>query len=872
MHLLTGAAGSGKTYRILESFRDALRRRDTGVRLLTPTATMEQHLRNTIAREGFVFRPRLIETLSHFVDEFAADLPQVSEPLLYLTVEDAASRIKRPEFTRVEGMPGFCAALARAIEEFSSAGCDGERLWKNLARVRSAAPLGEAFLAIYQEVESELRDRGLALRGQRLLHAAERIEANGLGAIHTIWLDGFFALPEPELAVIRALRRYADVTLSLPSGGLTEATRQRLLAMGFEEQTCTWEPALVRVERCATPSIEREADEIARRILHEAAGGRPFRDIGVIVRSPEIYAPMLRTAFDRCGIPARFYFDADLSQHAVVRCLSGVVDALLGGFDHPETLAAIRLAPYAACDEFDFAVRERMPGTGLDALRGLAKAPTGLLDSFAALEPWCELTLAPPDWVERLKSLRRLCNFGQPEPRTYEIASIARGQAAALDLFDQAIDNAACALAQRPIRLTEFWRAAKSALRLTPLRVDDSRRNVVHVLDAHEARQWRLPVVFVCGLVERQFPKFHAQDPFFPDAARAQLNQSGIRLRTASDFEAEERFLFDCAVTRATESLTLTYPQSDARGQQTLPSLYLESVGSQRSEWQTALPRPGRKAGEGPPSVIVSPDLLDTLMLRHQVFKPTALESYLQCAFQFFGRYTLRLEGAPAHPEERLDFLTQGNIVHAVLAQLPNSGRQLEEVFDEVFARICTKQRVPPGYRTEAFRERMLSDLRAFLGSSDWPWPYEIRTEQEFEYTAGEDVRIKGRIDRVEVTPDGRGSVTDYKYSNAQNAKGLSESEDVLQPHLYLLALELVFRLHPDGMRYVALKGGVRSANVKSYRREFAIEGVQRLAAEIRAGRIEPHPANQEKCRYCDFRDACRFQFAEAALAEGAAT
>src|ERR1019366_3108221 len=81
MLLLTGPAGSGKTSRILERFRDALRRRDSGVRLLTPTATMAQHLQNRVAREGFVFRPGLIQTLSRFVDSFAADMPQVSEPL-----------------------------------------------------------------------------------------------------------------------------------------------------------------------------------------------------------------------------------------------------------------------------------------------------------------------------------------------------------------------------------------------------------------------------------------------------------------------------------------------------------------------------------------------------------------------------------------------------------------------------------------------------------------------------------------------------------------------------------------------------------------------------------------------------------------------
>jgi CRISPR/Cas system-associated exonuclease Cas4 (RecB family) len=41
---------------------------------------------------------------------------------------------------------------------------------------------------------------------------------------------------------------------------------------------------------------------------------------------------------------------------------------------------------------------------------------------------------------------------------------------------------------------------------------------------------------------------------------------------------------------------------------------------------------------------------------------------------------------------------------------------------------------------------------------------------------------------------------------------------------------------------------------------------------EIRAGRVEPHPEDPEKCRLCDYRDVCRFVIAAPALAEGAAS
>ena len=154
-----------------------------------------------------------------------------------------------------------------------------------------------------------------------------------------------------------------------------------------------------------------------------------------------------------------------------------------------------------------------------------------------------------------------------------------RSQAAALDGFEEAMDQAAQALdPDGKIGLEEFWRAAKTVLRLKPLRLRDGRRNVVQVLSAPEARQWVLPVVFVCGMVEKQFPRFHAQDSFFPDAARCRLNAAGLRVRTAADFESEERALFDSAITRATMLVTLSYPEFDARGERNLQSLYLEDL------------------------------------------------------------------------------------------------------------------------------------------------------------------------------------------------------------------------------------------------------------------------------------------------------
>lgn len=63
------------------------------------------------------------------------------------------------------------------------------------------------------------------------------------------------------------------------------------------------------VEVLAAPGEEREAVEVARRIQRLVEGssdGIRFDDIGIVVRSPDIYQPVLEEAFSRAGVPAFF--------------------------------------------------------------------------------------------------------------------------------------------------------------------------------------------------------------------------------------------------------------------------------------------------------------------------------------------------------------------------------------------------------------------------------------------------------------------------------------------------------------------------------------------------------------------------------------
>jgi ATP-dependent helicase/nuclease subunit B len=57
----------------------------------------------------------------------------------------------------------------------------------------------------------------------------------------------------------------------------------------------------------SAPGEGREAVEVARRLLDEAARGVPFDDMAVLVRAPHTYLSLLEHALDRAGIPAWYH-------------------------------------------------------------------------------------------------------------------------------------------------------------------------------------------------------------------------------------------------------------------------------------------------------------------------------------------------------------------------------------------------------------------------------------------------------------------------------------------------------------------------------------------------------------------------------------
>ena len=133
--------------------------------------------------------------------------------------------------------------------------------------------------------------------------------------------------------------------------------------------------------------------------------------------------------------------------------------------------------------------------------------------------------------------------------------------------------------------------------------------------------------------------------------------------------------------------------------------------------------------------------------------------------------------------------------------------------------------------------------------------------------------------------------VIDYKYSpgaKIQERVDESEAGNLVQGGLYLLAAERALGLHPVGMLYCGLKKDVSwggwhvsipgleragESRTPEALREL-MDDAGRIAVEaheaITSGRVSAQPADRGKCRWCDYREACRIETISRETAAGA--
>ncbi|HUJ70931.1 MAG TPA: PD-(D/E)XK nuclease family protein [Verrucomicrobiae bacterium] len=447
----------------------------------------------------------------------------------------------------------------------------------------------------------------------------------------------------------------------------------------------------------------------------------------------------------------------------------------------------------------------------------------------------------------------------------------------------------------------------------------------VFVGDVMSARGLSWPLVIVLGLVEKSFPRPVREDPLLADAERARISAD---LQQKLDGHEEERLLFSLATAAAREKLVLSYPRLEpATSRPRLASFllleYADAASFEALEKQaTKIPlSPVRETDEplnereldlaALESLVdkshylrqVSPLLADGVahvgarwreriltpydglfgsaeslkLLRERfglekiVISTTSLEDFFGCPFYYLQKRVLGIERWE-EPEAALsiDALDLGSLYHAILEDYYQSqARDLAAVAEKHFREF--ERRGVTGYPTvwEIKKQIVVEELGAFIerdraASAGWQ---PSKLEEEFHGIAvAPPVRLRGKIDRIDLSDDGRRArVLDYKTGRQPRSArddSLAGGETLQLPLYILAAQQLLPKVTVESASYLffTLRGGYRTISFTRTAldtQRAALTGMLDTAADMIRRGVFGQYATPDGCRNCEFRPIC---------------
>jgi RecB family exonuclease len=652
----------------------------------------------------------------------------------------------------------------------------------------------------------------------------------------------------------------------------------------------------------------------ARALLDE---GLAPEEIAIVHRTPASVAEELADALDAVGVP-----------HAIARCGrfadTALGRALLGllrcGCEGVEGVGAASLA--------DLLAWLRAPGLLervelADRLEQLALA-AGVRDAASARRLW-EREHWPLEAIDRVSAAARRGVGSLLERAQRELLRLfcaPRAHRAAV--LDPAHDEAALALRAGVGVICELQELAGvgaelvggaagvlEALHEAGLRGGRAaHRASVAVLDPLSLRARRVRAMFLCGLQEGVFPSSSRSESAISDELAGLIaSVCGSRRLRRAEALAAERYLLYASVSRPEERLFLSWHDETDDGQASAPSPFLEdvcglfggdlrTVGGGETAHSGGAPLRGAHPG-GAVDSILDEHLLGELSAR-RLWSASSLERWAACPVSWFVERVLGAEGIGPEPEPR----ARGTLAHAVLGEALEALRsetgsakitaaslpRVRALVSEALSRRRERQPISVAAERMPLADRRLeADLGRYLEhEAQQEGPLEpahlelsFGFEQDgdglpaLELAAG--VSLCGRMDRVDVTPDGQAVVYDYKSGRTgpdhSGAKWAQAGR--FQMPLYMRAVGELMGLQAVGGLYQPLAGpdlrprGALSREVDLKLRcvrtdacdgdrlaelvGAASETAVKAAREAQAGALEPRPQT------CGHRGGCMY-------------
>lgn len=385
--------------------------------------------------------------------------------------------------------------------------------------------------------------------------------------------------------------------------------------------------------------------------------------------------------------------------------------------------------------------------------------------------------------------------------------------------------------------------------------------DAVRLMTVHLAKGLEFPHVFILRANANSFPCTYKETLVaFPHELRDADSVAGGDDKTLHS--QEERRLFYVAMTRARDSLNVYARQGRGKSNKN-PDGFMRELVEDRTlpPWLKAIPARGAQAslnifaaaapvypGESRTTEWLNLPVLDGLQSH---LSASAVETYERCGLQFKLERDWRMASKPAAA------MQYGASMHRVLRAYFDAIRlgrpKSEEEIIELFCQDLAGAKIQEAYQHELYEKQGIEQLGILLSSiRSLPAPQVLHTEEPFEIKVG-DITVVGRIDRIDLRPDGTVAIVDYKTGKARDQESADES---LQLSLYAIAAHERWGYRVGSLIFYNLESNVAVSTVRSEAqllaaREKVAEAAQGIAAGEFIAKLGMH------CAFCPYRSLC---------------
>ena len=385
---------------------------------------------------------------------------------------------------------------------------------------------------------------------------------------------------------------------------------------------------------------------------------------------------------------------------------------------------------------------------------------------------------------------------------------------------------------------------------------------LVVVLPLHQLLGREFGAVVIPGCDDRRLPASPEPPGNWNRAQRAELG-----LPSRETLEAAQRAAWAAALRNP--SCELLWRQSDTTGEAVRPSPLVQVLQLDHATSMTTDPRTAREVPLNP-----TPRPLPTgALLPIENISTSVYEDLRSCPYRFFALRQLGLRSADELDSE-VDKRDFGNWLHAVLGhfhealkEAPTTDLELRKSLLAAAQQIATKEAglsqaefLPFAAAWPAVRDGYLTwlakheaDGNVFVESEPWK-------EQSLGI-----LKLVGRLDRIDRSPDGRAFVIDYKTEAAAKTKDRVKDPTEDTQLAFYAAL-----VADDTLRAAYVNVGEKSSGTQTVEqddvvgaRDTLVAGLIDDFARIAGGATLPALGEGAVCEYCAARGLCRKDFWE---------